>query len=479
MEEAMRSLRIGGRVRRLRQEKRLSQAQMAGELGISPSYLKLIESNQRPVTASVLLRLAEKFQIDLASLSAEEDGRLATDLMEALSDPMFESADVKATDVRDLAATLPALGQAFVTLYHAFRRSGPADGALGMGDGEGSSAIPSEEVSDFIQRHFNHFPALEEAAESLWVDHGLALFTLQQDLVKVLAERFAVDVEIAPAEAMRGLLRAYNPLTRRLQLSELLTSPSRTFQLAHQIAFLGFRREIDGLVSGGKFSTPEADSLAASALANYFAAAVMAPYARFLEAAKTSRYDTTILKHRFNLSFEQVCHRLTTLRRPGAEGMPFHLIRVDIAGNISKRFSSSGIHIARFGAACPRWNVYDAFATPGMLRVQVSRMPDGQAFFCIARTLAPGGRQVMRGGLPARAGMLAIGLGCPLSHAKELIYADGLNLDDPTLVTPIGVSCRTCNRADCSDRAMPALAQRLVIDENRRGLSTYSIASDG
>lgn len=476
----MRSLRIGGRVRRLRQERRLSQTQMAVELGISPSYLNLIESNQRPVTAGVLLRLAEKFQIDLASLSGEDDSRLGTDLMEALSDPMFEAADVKASDVKELVATLPALGQAFLTLYHAYRRGGGADAAFGETDGEGSPAnIPSEEVSDFIQRHFNHFPALEEAAESLWVDHGLALFTLQQDLVKVLAERFAVDVEIAPAETMRGLLRAYNPLTRRLQLSELLTNPGRTFQLAHQIAYLGFRREMEALVSGGKFSTPEADSLASSALANYFAAAVMAPYARFLEAAKSSRYDTTILKHRFGLSFEQVCHRLTTLRRPGAEGVPFHLIRVDIAGNISKRFSSSGIHIARFGAACPRWNVYDAFATPGMLRVQVSRMPDGAAFFCIARTLTPGGRQVMRGGLPARAGMLAIGLGCPLSHAKELVYADGLNLEDPTLITPIGVSCRTCSRSDCSDRAMPALAQRLVIDENRRGLSTYSVAGEG
>lgn len=475
----MKSLRIGGRVRRLRQDRRLSQTQMAAELGISPSYLNLIESNQRPVTASVLLRLAEKFQIELGSLSAEDDTRLQSNLMEALSDPMFEAADVKASDVRDLVTSLPAMGRAFLALYDAYRRGGGGDSTLGDADGEVSPAnIPSEEVSDFIQRHLNHFPVLEEAAESLWVDHGMALFTLQQDLVKVLAERFAVDVEIAPTETMRGLLRAYNPLTRRLQLSELLTSPGRTFQLAHQIAYLGFRKEMDGLVFGGKFSTPEADALAASALANYFAAAVMAPYSRFLEAAKSSRYDTTILKHRFGLSFEQVCHRLTTLRRPGAEGVPFHLIRVDIAGNISKRFSASGIHIARFGAACPRWNVYDAFATPGLLRVQVSRMPEGSAFFCIARTLTPGGRQVMRGGLPARAGMLAIGLGCPLPYARELVYADGLDLDDPTIVTPIGVSCRTCSRADCSDRAMPALAQRLVIDENRRGLSTYSIAGE-
>jgi hypothetical protein len=256
----------------------------------------------------------------------------------------------------------------------------------------------------------------------------------------------------------------------------MLPLPSRTFQLAHQIAFLGYRREIEQAVSGGKFSSPEADQLAASALANYFAAAVMSPYARFLDAARATRYDIATLQHRFGLSFEQVCHRLTTLQRPGQEGVPFHLIRVDIAGNISKRFSLSGIHIARFGAACPRWNVYDAFATPGMIRVQVSRMPDGAAFFCIARTLSAAGRATIRGGLPQRAGTLSIGLGTGIAHAREIVYADGLHLDDPQIVTPIGVSCRTCPRADCSDRAMPALAQKLMIDENKRGLSTYSVA---
>jgi hypothetical protein len=474
----MKAMRIGGKLRRLRQERRLSQAQMAGEIGISPSYLNLIESNQRPVTVTVLLKLAEKFQLDLASLGGESDERLQTDLMEALSDPLFEAADVKTSDVRELVAQLPALGRAFVALYQAYRRGGAGDAGLAADpDAEAApSALPSEEVTDFLQRRRNHFPELEEAAEQLWLENGLALFTLQQDLVKVLNARFAVDVEIAPAEAMQGLLRLYNPLTRRLQLSELLPLPSRAFQLAHQIAFLGFRKEIDQAVSGGKFTSLEADKLAASALANYFAAAVMSPYDRFLESARATRYDIQTLQHRFGLSFEQVCHRLTTLQRPGAEGVPFHLIRVDIAGNISKRFSLSGIHIARFGAACPRWNVYDAFATPGMLRVQVSRMPDGGAFFCVARTVAPAGRIVMRGGLPQRAGQLAIGLGCPLTHAREIVYADGLNLDDPQIVTPIGVSCRTCPRSDCADRAMPALAQRLVIDENRRGLSTYSAA---
>jgi len=473
----MKSLRIGGKLRRLRQEQRLSQAQMAGELGISPSYLNLIESNQRPVTVPVLLKLAERFQIDLSALGGESDERLQSDLMEALSDPVFEAADVKTSDVRELVAQLPAMGRAFVTLYQAFRQGGAGDVGLGGDpDAEGlSAALPSEEVTDFIQRRRNHFPELEAAAEDLWLENGLALFTLQQDLVKVLNARFAVDVEIAPAEAMQGLLRQYNPLTRRLLLSELLPLSSRTFQLAHQIGFLGYRKEIEQAVSGGKSSSPEADALAASALANYFAGAVMAPYDRFFEAARTTRYDLDTLQRRFGLSFEQVCHRLTTLQRPGREGIPFHLIRVDIAGNISKRFSLSGIHIARFGAACPRWNVYDAFATPGMLRVQVSRMPDGAAFFCVARTVRPAGRAVVRGGLPQRAGTLAIGLGTALGHARDIVYADGLNLDDPQIVTPIGVSCRTCPRSDCSDRAMPALAQKLVIDENKRGLSTYSV----
>lgn len=472
----MRPVKIGGKLRRLRQERRLNQTQMAAEIGISPSYLNLLESNQRPVTVNILLRLAERFQIDLATLGGGDDERLTSDLMEALADPLFEGEDVKSTDVRDLVSTLPAIAKALATLYNAYSRGvGTTRAADDDVDGDGIPAsLPSEEVTDFLQRRSNFLPELEDCAEGLWLEHGLALHTLQQDLVAVLNQRYAVDVEVAPATAMPGLLRQYNPMTRKLMLSEMLPGPSRTFQLAHQIAFLGFRREVEAIISGGKFSTPEADSLARSALANYFAAAVMMPYGRFLDAARTSRFDLDLLQNRFGVSFEQACHRLTTLRRPGQEGLPFHLIRVDIAGNISKRFSASGIHIARFGAACPRWNVYDAFATPGMLRVQVSRMPEGQTFFCVARTITTAGRSLARGGLPNRVGQLAIGLGCAIHFAKDIVYADGLSLDDPQIVTPIGVSCRTCPRGDCADRALPSLAQRLEIDENRRGLSTYA-----
>ncbi len=472
----MRAVRVGGKLRRLRQDRRLNQAQMAAELGISASYLNLLESNQRPVTVNVLLRLAERFQVDMASFGGEDDSRLVSNLMEALSDPLFDDHDVKASDVQELAANLPSVARAMLALYQAHRR-GPSPGAAA--DAIDADAplvgIPSEEVTDFLQRKGNYFGELEEAAESLWRDNNLGLFTLERDLVAALAEKFAVDVEIAPEDSMPGLLRQYNPLTRRLKLSEMLPAPSRAFQLAHQMAFLGYRREIEAAVSGGKFTSPEGDALALSAMANYFAASVMMPYDRFFAAAKSTRYDIDVLRHRFAVSFEQACHRLTTLRRPGSEGLPFHLVRVDIAGNISKRFSASGINIARFGAACPRWNVYDAFSTPGMARVQVSRMPDGGSFFCVARTIDSVATAARRGGLPTRVVRQAIGLGCALHFARDMVYADGLNLDDPQIVTPIGVSCRACPRVDCGDRAMPSMAQKLVIDENRRGQSTYAM----
>ena len=369
--------RLGGKLRRLRRERKLSQATMAEQLGISASYLNLLEHNQRPVTVPVLLKLAHRFNIDVQSLTAEDDGRLVSELMEAFADPLFDANDVKVNDLTDLVAASPNLGQALLTLYRAYRSgrgNGPPADAPAPSDGEGDevqAALPSEEVSDFIQQRRNHFKELESAAEQLWREHALDIDTLGPQLVDVLARRFAVEVVIRPAGPMDGTLREYNPITRQLLLSEMLPLSSRSFQLAYQLGNLGWRREIDLLASPGKFTSLAADKLARSALANYFAGAVLMPYERILEAARKTRYDVEILQLRFRASFEQICHRLTTLRRAGAEGVPFHLLRVDIAGNISKRFSASGIRSARFGGACPRCNVYDAFATPGMLHVQV------------------------------------------------------------------------------------------------------------
>ncbi len=477
----MADVRIGGKLRRLRQERQLTQAQMAEQMGISASYLNLMENNQRPLTVPVLLKLAQRFSIDVEMFNASDDGQLLDDLMEAFADPLFDAQGIKAGDLKELVAVAPAVGRAILALYRANRGPRTASRAPDAAAGEDEvlempAGMPSEEVSDFITQHSNYFPSLEAAAQALWNANGLSVESLYQDLVRVLTQRFAVDTAILPSSAMGHLLREYKALQRRLCLSELLPMSSRTFQLAHQVAWLACRDEIDKLAAKGKFTTDEADVLARQALANYFAAAVMMPYDRFLEAARASRHDLEVLQHRFGASFEQVCHRLTTLRKPGAEGVAFHLIRVDVAGNISKRFSASGIRIARFGAACPRWNVYDAFTTPGMLRVQVSQMPDGSSFFCIARTISPAGRPSTRGPFGPRVSQLAIGLGCPVAQAKELIYADGINLDDPQAMNPIGVSCRICERTNCADRTMPALHHKLEIDENRRGISAYTLS---
>jgi predicted transcriptional regulator len=230
---------------------------------------------------------------------------------------------------------------------------------------------------------------------------------------------------------------------------------------------------LDRLVRDEQLTTPESRALARVALANYFAAALLMPYQPFLEAARAERYDIELLAHRFGASFEQVCHRLTTLRRPGAEGVPLHFLRIDIAGNISKRFSGSGIRFARFSGACPRWNVHAAFMTPGMIRVQISRMPDGDVYFCIARTIRSD-----RGGYNQPHTVQAIGLGCDMRHARALVYSDGVDLDDPNAAVPVGVTCRICEHLDCEQRAFPALTHPLRIDENVRGVSFFSPVED-
>jgi transcriptional regulator with XRE-family HTH domain len=304
----MKTMQIGGKLRRLRQERRLTQTDMARELGISPSYLNLIESNRRPVTVRVLVQLADKLRVEIASLASDGDERLSSDLMEALSDPIFEEHDVKASDVRELVATLPSLGHALLALYrsHHHGASAATDRAAGTFDASsepGLTGLPTEEVSDFIEQRSNHFEAIESAAEQLWRDNGIALHTLHHDLIRVLNEKLAVQVEIVPTARMPGLLRNYNPLTRRLELSEMLPLPSRTFQLAHQIAFLAHRPLLDLLSAGGKLTSPASDALARSALANYFAAAVMMPYDRFIEAARTTRHDIEVLQSRFGVSY--------------------------------------------------------------------------------------------------------------------------------------------------------------------------------
>ncbi len=261
-------------------------------------------------------------------------------------------------------------------------------------------------------------------------------------------------------------MRRYDPERRILTISEMLPSWSRSFHIAHQVGRIVAAPAIESVIANAQqnLTTPESVILMRVALANYFAAALLMPYDAFLAAAEETRYDIELLQHRFDVSFEQVCHRFTTLRKPGASGVSFHFVRVDIAGNISKRFSGTGIRFARFSGSCPRWDVHAAFLTPGRIRTQVSEMPDGTGYFCVARTVRKnyGGWRT-----PDTLSM---------KDGQRLVYSDGYDLDNTDAAVPIGTTCRLCERLDCEQRAFPPLQYGLMVDENVRGASFYAPA---
>lgn len=467
---------LGAKVRALRRRESLTQVQLAERLGVSASYLNLIENNRRPLPAPLLIKLAQIFQLDIAAFASSDDARLVADLLEVFGDPLFDSHGLTNADLRDLATSSPNVARAVLTLYrsHVASRDSVATLAERL-TGEESihgvdpSRLPSEEVTDLIQRHMNHFPELEEGAEILWRQAELDAEDVYRGLVRYLAAARGIQVRVVRVADERKAMRRYDPDKRIISLSEVLPPRSRRFQLAHQVGLLTQSAALDRVVRDDSLSTPGSRALARVAMANYFASALLMPYESFYGAARAERYDIELLAHRFGASFEQVCHRLTTLRRPGAEGVPFHFMRIDIAGNISKRFSASGIRFARFSATCPRWNVHAAFLTPGMIRVQLSKMADGTSYFCIARTMRSD-----RGGYHVPHTVQAIEMGCEVRHARQLVYADGVDLENVDAAVPVGVTCRLCEQLDCEQRVVPALQHPLEIDENVRGVSFYA-----
>ncbi len=466
---------LGSRLRALRRREGLTQTQLATRLGVSPSYLNLIEHDRRPMPAQLLIRLAEAFHLDLKQFSPDADARAVADLMEVFGDPVFDAHDLGAAEVRELATSSPPIARAVVALYQAYRRVREAlDTITEKVSAEGGIAgldarLPTVEVSDLIQRNMNHFAELEDGAARLVRDEGLGTPNLYADLVAYLERAHGVRVQVERVAAMQGAVRRYDPARKVLALSEVLRRGSRNFQLAYHVGLVTQGAVLDRYARDPQLTSPESRALARVALANYFAAAVLMPYDAFLEAARLERYDIELLGHRFRAGFEQVAHRLTTLRRPGAEGVPFHMVRIDIAGNISKQFSASGLRFARFSGACPRWNVFSAFLTPGLIRTQVSQMPDGTSYFWIARTVRKDG-----GGYHAPRNVHAIGLGCEVSYARDLVYADGIDLASREAVVPVGLTCRVCDRLDCEQRAFPPLQHPLTVDENVRGVSFYA-----
>lgn len=455
---------IGGRIKRLRRQRGLSQTQLADAVGISGSYLNLLEHNRRRITVPLLFKLAGYFGVEPGELADSDETQLTGDLMEAFGDEMFAESDLTNQDIRDLASAHPNAARAVLRLfdrYQSLHRAG--------GNGNSMPSTPgyhaaTEAISDFLQENANHFPALEAAAERVREDIDHSGDSFEAGLRAYLFNVFGLDWRLAALPP--GMARRLEG--RVLAVSETLPGESATFMVAHQLALLAAEREIEAIITASPLPEGDAPGLARNVLAAYFAAALIMPYDSFLKACRDTRYDIERLERRFRTSFEQVCHRMTTLQRPGASGIPLHLVRTDIAGNISKRFSLSGIHIPRHSGACPRWNVYSAFLHPEQVNIQISQMPEGQKFFCIAKSITKGGH---RHNAPRR--YFSIGLGCAIAYAPQMVYSDGIDLANPAQTVPIGVGCRICPRLDCGQRAHPPADYRFELATDERAETIY------
>jgi predicted transcriptional regulator/transcriptional regulator with XRE-family HTH domain len=468
---------MGVRLKRLREENVLTQQALADALGISLSYLNQIENNQRPLTVPVLLKLNAAFGADLQLFTDNDEARLIGELRDALADPASPET-IALADIRELAANMPALARAFISqgrkLKQASEQAAAYAARLGD-DGRGSApALPSapfEEVRDFFFANRNYIDELDRAAETVAQEMGMPLGRMADATARRLEDRHGLRLAHLRDEDSAGAQRSFEADTRTLRLSRRLRPGQLAFQMATQIAFLEQRELIDRLATSGPFSNDESRSLARIGLANYFAGALVLPYAPFLQLAEKLRYDIDLLGREFGVGFETICHRLSTLQRREARGVPFFFIRVDRAGNISKRQSATDFHFSRVGGTCPLWNVYDAFSNPGRTLTQVAEMPDGRAYLWVARMV-----ENARGGHGAPSKKFAIGLGCDLLHAGQLVYSQGVPLNDPATRTLIGAGCKVCERPQCPQRAFPPLAKTLVIDEGRSSFAPYSAA---
>ena len=450
----------GPRVRRLRGQLGLTQTRMAEELGVSISYLNLIERNQRPLTAPFLLKLSQQYNLDLRQLTGANDDRLVADVAEALSDPLLKGLDVGRAEVQEFVANSPGLAQALARMRAALREARRGDVEEPRDE---AAAGPLEIVRAFIEDRRNHFPELETRAESLADDLRLAAPDFFAAVGDRLRARHGLTVRVLPADVMPELLRRLDLHGRQLQLSELLDAASRSFQAAYQLALSEAHADIDAIVERAAMPDAASHRLLVQNLANYFAAALMMPYGRFHTACEATGYDLDLLMARFGAGLEQVAHRLTTLQRPGMRGVPFFLVRADRAGNISKRFAAGAFPFSRHGGSCPLWSLHAAFERPGRILRQIIETEDGGKYLTLARTVRAYA-QPFGGTRPE----YAIALGCDVRHAHGLVYARGLDLDAGE-ATPVGLGCALCERPQCRQRSMPPAGRRLVIDEKQRG----------
>jgi predicted transcriptional regulator/transcriptional regulator with XRE-family HTH domain len=458
-----RRLYVGPSLRRLRRDHGLTQADMAADLDVSASYIALLERNHRPLSAEMLLRLAQTYKMDMGALAGAGASDDRARLQAVLKDPMFADIDLPSLETADVTANFPGITEALLRLYTAYQeeqlaladRSAEAHATGGRG---AEAPDPVAESRRFLAARRNSFPTLDDAAERIAQAVGV-----HDNIIGYLKARHELRVRRLPSNVMVGSIRRLDRHRKEILLDDGLDTASQMFQLALQIAYLEMRDEIDAVLQDGSFATESGERLTRRALASYAAAAILMPYSAFAKAAEARRYDVEALARQFGASFEQTAHRLTTLQKPGQERVPFFFIRVDPAGNVSKRLDGAGFPFARHGGGCPLWSVHQVFRTPREIVTQWLELPDGQRFFSIARTVTAGG-----GAFGAPRVERAIALGCAAEHAGRLVYTQdqpGLGAD---AATPIGVTCRLCHRSECTARSAPPIGRQILPDDIRR-----------
>jgi predicted transcriptional regulator/transcriptional regulator with XRE-family HTH domain len=514
---------LGNRLRKLRKERNITQIELADKLGISASYLNLLEHNRRSITVPILLRLSQILKVDPLIFSSQEEGHLIAEITDTLKDPLFRDDDFSEDDIATMAAEVPTICAALKKTYDAYKSAQSnlqilserlsqdllfADssfrlrtlvtsilssteivhdnedlsakerqeflkiilkdsenltdtvneilGIVGGANltGKTSTLSPNEAVSDFIQSQNNYFETIETAAMEFRNSIEVEEIAPAQALAAFLKREHGVKIEFADSDLHNTEASIYDERYRHLTLSKALPQSSVNFHLALLCGQLSFSDLFTSIVKGPDLPGNAAQEKGMAAAANYFAGAYLLPYDDFFKSAEDLHYDIELLQQQFSASFEQICHRLTTLQRPGMTGIPFHLIRSDIAGNISKRFSSSGLRIPRYGNTCPRWVLHSAFLSPGTITPQISEMPDGRRFFSIACTVT---KPSLGFAQPKR--HYAISIGCDISQAHRFVYANGRNLTAPKAVMPVGITCSLCERPNCAQRAAPPPSQ--------------------
>ena len=443
---------------------------MARQLGVSPAYVNLLENNQRSLSVQVLMALTEAYGVDMRNLVQDDATRRLGDLRAAVRDPVFPQEPPDIAELRAAIDHSPALVDRFLHLYQSHRTMVQQLAHLPQGE-SGPSIMrraPETAIHDYFREHQNHFPALEDAAARLRDRIGGTPDDMYALLKRQLRLAHGLETRVAAIEEMGGILRSFDVEKGVVALSEALDHSNRVFQLAHILGLL----ETDGLVSE-LVDESDQDTDAGQArlkveLTNYFAAALLMPYDRFQRLAEESGYDLDRLAAAFGVSSEQVCHRLTTLQRDGARGVPFFFLRLDRAGNVTKRFNATPFTLAEQGGACPVWDIHGASTVPGVIVPQFVELPDGGRFFTVSRT---SDRPIL--GSTDQARRVVVTIGCEIEHASRIGYARHFNIDDPTLFSPIGINCHVCPRKACAQRAHRPIHVNLPIDTRRRGGTRY------